>query len=67
MSHNGAEGAILEALPLMGGAGTFQTIIDRYYDNSLKKRRDGELLCLGRCGMGLCFHGTIERFQDIHH
>ncbi|EEY17090.1 arylsulfatase [Verticillium alfalfae VaMs.102] len=36
MSDNGAEGAMLEALPLMGGAGTFQTIIDKYYDNSLK-------------------------------
>ncbi|KAH8630857.1 alkaline phosphatase-like protein [Alternaria alternata] len=36
MSDNGAEGAMLEALPLMGTVGTVNKIIDKYYDNSLE-------------------------------
>ncbi|PLB52019.1 putative arylsulfatase [Aspergillus steynii IBT 23096] len=35
MSDNGAEGAMLEALPVMGPSGTLASIIDKYYDNSL--------------------------------
>lgn len=35
MSDNGAEGAMLEAIPMMGSAGSVPRIIDRYYDNSL--------------------------------
>ncbi|OAL54227.1 arylsulfatase [Pyrenochaeta sp. DS3sAY3a] len=35
MSDNGAEGAMLEALPLMGSVGTVNKIIDKYYDNSI--------------------------------
>ncbi|KAH7152834.1 alkaline-phosphatase-like protein [Dactylonectria macrodidyma] len=34
MSDNGAEGAALEALPLMGGPRTIASIIEKYYDNS---------------------------------
>ncbi|BAE61434.1 unnamed protein product [Aspergillus oryzae RIB40] len=36
MSDNGAEGAMLEALPVMGPSGNMKTIIDKYYDNSLE-------------------------------
>ncbi|KAJ6014402.1 sulfatase PB10D8.02c [Penicillium herquei] len=36
MSDNGAEGASLEALPLMGGKKSFGDIIEEYYDNSLE-------------------------------
>lgn len=36
MSDNGAEGAMLEALPLMGGASSVTQIINKYYDNSLE-------------------------------
>lgn len=36
MSDNGAEGAMLEALPMMGTLGSVNKIIDRYYDNSLE-------------------------------
>jgi arylsulfatase len=35
MSDNGAEGAMLEAIPLMGGASSVTQIINKYYDNSL--------------------------------
>ncbi|KAI0202459.1 alkaline-phosphatase-like protein [Astrocystis sublimbata] len=36
MSDNGAEGAMLEALPMMGGAKTMGGIIQKYYDNTLE-------------------------------
>ena len=36
MSDNGAEGALLEALPIMGGSLSIQQIMDKYYDNSLE-------------------------------
>lgn len=36
MSDNGAEGALLEALPLMGGESTVNQIINKYYNNSLE-------------------------------
>ncbi|KAL1858885.1 hypothetical protein VTK73DRAFT_7743 [Phialemonium thermophilum] len=36
MSDNGAEGATLEAVPLMGGPETMGGIINKYYDNSLE-------------------------------
>jgi len=36
MSDNGAEGAMLEALPMMGTVGTVKKIIDMHYDNSLE-------------------------------
>ncbi|OAP54928.1 hypothetical protein AYL99_10628 [Fonsecaea erecta] len=35
MSDNGAEGAMLEALPMMGGPKTMGGIIQKYYDNRL--------------------------------
>ncbi|RVX75076.1 hypothetical protein B0A52_01353 [Exophiala mesophila] len=35
MSDNGAEGALLEAMPIMGGASKISSIIDKYFDNSL--------------------------------
>lgn len=35
MSDNGAEGAMLEALPMMGSVGSVTRIIEKYYDNSL--------------------------------
>ncbi|KAJ0300521.1 hypothetical protein COL5a_006794 [Colletotrichum fioriniae] len=35
MSDNGAEGAALEAIPMMGGETTFAGIVQKYYDNSL--------------------------------
>lgn len=35
MSDNGAEGAMLEALPIMGGSKTVTQIIDKYYNNSI--------------------------------
>lgn len=35
MSDNGAEGALLEAMPIMGGSSNVGAIIDKYYDNSL--------------------------------
>ncbi|KAM0414713.1 hypothetical protein ACHAPT_013452 [Fusarium lateritium] len=34
MSDNGAEGAAMEALPIMGGPQTIATTIEKYYDNS---------------------------------
>ncbi|KAI8665685.1 hypothetical protein LRP88_03808 [Fusarium phalaenopsidis] len=34
MSDNGAEGAAMEALPIMGGPSTMANIIEKYYDNS---------------------------------
>ena len=36
MSDNGAEGALLEAMPIMGGASNMGAIIDKYFDNSLE-------------------------------
>ncbi|KAL5905970.1 hypothetical protein ACKVV1_010383 [Pyricularia oryzae] len=36
MSDNGAEGAMLEALPMMGGGKSFAQILDTYYDNRLE-------------------------------
>ena len=36
MSDNGAEGAMLEALPMMGDAGSVNRIINKYYNNSLE-------------------------------
>ncbi|KAF2176433.1 alkaline phosphatase-like protein [Zopfia rhizophila CBS 207.26] len=35
MSDNGAEGAMLEALPIMGGVSSVTKIIDKYYNNSI--------------------------------
>lgn len=35
MSDNGAEGAALEALPMMGGPKTMGGIIEKYYDNHI--------------------------------
>ncbi|KAF9879041.1 Arylsulfatase [Colletotrichum karsti] len=35
MSDNGAEGAMLEALPMMGSVGSVNAIIDKYYNNSI--------------------------------
>ncbi|KAF4951909.1 hypothetical protein FGADI_7131 [Fusarium gaditjirri] len=35
MSDNGAEGAMLEAVPIMGSAGSVPRIINRYYNNSI--------------------------------
>lgn len=35
MSDNGAEGAFLEAMPVMGGEDSVNSIINHYYDNSL--------------------------------
>lgn len=35
MSDNGAEGALLEALPIMGGESTVNQIINKYYNNSI--------------------------------
>ncbi|SPO01820.1 probable Arylsulfatase [Cephalotrichum gorgonifer] len=42
MSDNGAEGAMLEAIPLMGGAGSVTKIIDKYYDNSMENMGAGD-------------------------
>ncbi|KAJ9137459.1 Arylsulfatase [Pleurostoma richardsiae] len=36
MSDNGAEGALLEALPLMGGGKSVAQIIERYYNNKIE-------------------------------
>ncbi|KAH8878696.1 alkaline phosphatase-like protein [Thozetella sp. PMI_491] len=36
MSDNGAEGAALEAVPVMGGPKTMAAIFEKYYDNSLE-------------------------------
>ncbi|KAM5347735.1 hypothetical protein ACJ41O_007559 [Fusarium nematophilum] len=36
MSDNGAEGAMLEAIPMMGSIGTVPKIINKYYNNSLE-------------------------------
>ncbi|KAM0269404.1 hypothetical protein ACHAQH_009765 [Verticillium albo-atrum] len=36
MSDNGAEGAMPEALPLMGSVGAVTNLLDKYYDNSLE-------------------------------
>ncbi|KAI9148951.1 Arylsulfatase [Paramyrothecium foliicola] len=36
MSDNGAEGAMLEAIPIMGSVGSVPRIINKYYDNSLE-------------------------------
>lgn len=35
MSDNGAEGALLEAMPIMGTASKMSSILDKYFDNSL--------------------------------
>lgn len=35
MSDNGAEGAMLEAIPIMGGASSVSKIIGKYYNNSM--------------------------------
>lgn len=35
MSDNGAEGAMLEALPIMGGSNTVTQIINKYYNNHI--------------------------------
>lgn len=35
MSDNGAEGAMLEALPMMGGASSVTQIIEKYYNNKI--------------------------------
>ncbi|KAF4459635.1 arylsulfatase [Fusarium albosuccineum] len=40
MSDNGAEGAALEALPLMGGPRTFANVVETYYDNSTENIGD---------------------------
>ncbi|KAJ9639277.1 hypothetical protein H2204_003888 [Knufia peltigerae] len=40
MSDNGAEGAALEALPMMGSAKTRADIIEKYYNNSLENIGD---------------------------
>ncbi|KAI1252745.1 hypothetical protein MGN70_004949 [Eutypa lata] len=42
MSDNGAEGAMLEALPIMGGAGSVAKIIDKYYNNSIENMGMGD-------------------------
>lgn len=42
MSDNGAEGAMLEALPMMGGPGSVNKIIDKYYNNSLDNMGMGD-------------------------
>ncbi|KAK1141310.1 hypothetical protein N8T08_009217 [Aspergillus melleus] len=36
MSDNGAEGSMLEVLPVMGPSGSLSSIIGKYYDNSLE-------------------------------
>ena len=35
MSDNGAEGTLLEALPMLGGATSLGALIDKHYDNTL--------------------------------
>lgn len=42
MSDNGAEGAMQEALPIMGGAGSVAKIIDKYYNNSIENMGMGD-------------------------
>lgn len=42
MSDNGAEGAMLEALPLMGSVGTVNKIINKYYNNSIQNMGAGD-------------------------
>lgn len=36
MSDNGAEGAMLEAIPMMGSVGSVTRIINKYYNNSIE-------------------------------
>lgn len=42
MSDNGAEGAMLEALPMMGGPGSVSKVIDKYYNNSIENMGMGD-------------------------
>ncbi|KAM6521547.1 hypothetical protein FSOLCH5_006301 [Fusarium solani] len=42
MSDNGAEGAMLEAIPMMGSVGTVPKIINKYYNNSLENMGMGD-------------------------
>ncbi|RYP91457.1 hypothetical protein DL770_002396 [Monosporascus sp. CRB-9-2] len=42
MSDNGAEGSLLEAIPIMGGETTVNAIINKYYNNSLNNMGAGD-------------------------
>lgn len=42
MSDNGAEGAMLEALPIMGGSASVNSIIDKYYNNKIENIGSGD-------------------------
>lgn len=42
MSDNGAEGSLLEAIPIMGGETTVNAIINKYYNNSLENMGAGD-------------------------
>lgn len=42
MSDNGAEGAMLEAIPMMGSVGSVPRIINKYYDNSIENMGNGD-------------------------
>ena len=65
LSDNGAEGAILEAMPILGGA-------DRRRDRKElgqqpRQRRSCQLVHLVRPALGAGRHGAVPTAQGVHH
>lgn len=65
LSDNGAEGAIVEAMPLRGPQIAAQ--IEKYYDNSLDKPRPPQLLRLVWAPLGTSRHRALAAAQGVHH
>ena len=65
LSDNGAEGAIVEAMPLRGAQIVAQ--IEKYCDNSLDNLGRPHLVHLVRPALGTSRHGAVAPAQGVHH
>ena len=65
LSDNGAEGAILESMPILGGA--IAAEIEKNWDNSLDNAGAVQLVHLVRPALGAGRHGAVPPAQGVHH
>ncbi|TDZ47662.1 putative sulfatase [Colletotrichum trifolii] len=62
MSDNGAEGAALEAIPMMGGETTFAGVVQKYDDNSLDNMADKASFAW--CTLGERRDGAVQKIPS---
>ena len=65
MSDNGAEGAIVEAMPILGGL--IAAEIEKNWDNSLDNLGAAQLVHLVRPALGAGRHRAVPPAQGVHH